>query len=192
MKRNILIGFVLLIVMYSCQKKEKVNIKTIASSNIVGDFDSNKYPKIQTAIELGYAERREEAIDKFNEAENEYGQSVIIALNRGIIFKELGDYDLAIKDYTLCLKINPNYYPALINRGILNGNLENFDKAIKDLNKAIELNSEYPIGYLNRAFIYSKMNNRELACKDLLKAKQKDIEKKFEKDIEELEQENCE
>ena len=191
MTQKFLIPFIIIILFYSCQKKEIVNIKSVANNNIVGDFDTIKFPIIQTAIKLGYAGKREESIKKFNDAEREYGQSVMIALNRGIIYKELEEFDLAIQDYTLCLKIKPDYYPALINRGILNGNLGNFDSAINDLNKAIELNSEHPIGYVNRAIIYSKMNNKNLACEDIKHAKQKDVGNNFEDGIEDLENENC-
>ena len=99
--------------------------------------------------------------------------------------------DYAVKDYSVCLKINPNYYPALINRGIVQGYLNNYVEAITDLNKAIKLNPEHPIGYLNRAVIYIMIDKKNLACENISQAKKKDLKEEFKDDITELETENC-
>jgi len=177
---------------FSCQNKDSRDIKSTIDNTIVGDFDREKYPLIQKAIELGFEGNREEAIEKFNEAEKEYGKSVIISLNRGIIYKELRQLDNAIQDYTLCLKINPNYFPALINRGIVNSYLNNYDEALVDLDRAIALDSKQPIGYLNLAVVYSMMQKKDLVCDNLKKAKEMDLKKTYEDAIKDLEKENCE
>ncbi|RWX03470.1 tetratricopeptide repeat protein [Flavobacterium cerinum] len=186
--------FLLLITfcIFSCENKDPRNIKSTRDNNIVGDFDREKYPLIQKAIELGFEGNREEAIEKFDEAEKEYGQLVIISLNRGIIYRELEQLDYAIQDYTLCLKIDPNYFPALINRGITNSYLDNYEEAIADLNKAIKLDSKQPIGYLNLAIVYSMMNKKELVCENLTKATETDLNSVYQDAIKELEKENCE
>lgn len=186
--------FLLLITffIFSCQNKDSINFKSTTDNNIVGDFDREKYPLIQKAIELGFEGNLEEAIEKFDEAEKEYGQLVIISLNRGVIYRELQQLDYAIQDYTLCLKIDPNYFPALINRGITNSYLDNYEEAIADLNRAIELDSKQAIGYLNRAVVYSMMNKKELVCENLTKATEVDLNNVYQDAIKELEKENCE
>lgn len=186
-----IIFIIFISIVLSCQNKNRDDIKSVPNNDIVGDFDRAKYPLIQKAIELSFDGKNEEAIVKFNEAENEYGQSIAISLNRGIAYKELKELDLAVENYTQCLKMNPNYYPALINRGIANGHLENFDEAIEDLNNAIKLKPEHPIGYINRAVLNSMRDNKELACEDIIVAKQLDLNEEYGVGIKELQSENC-
>lgn len=180
-----------IIFIFSCQNKNPSAIKSISNNDIVGDFDREKYPLIQKALELGGEKKQKEAIAKFDEAEKEYGSSVIIYLNRGVMNKELNNLNLAVQDYTKCLEINPDYYAALVNRGIVFGYLDKYKEALIDLNRAIELNSEYPIGYMNRASVFSMMNKKELACKDLATAREKDLNNNFTNGIDQQETNNC-
>jgi tetratricopeptide (TPR) repeat protein len=190
MSRLVLILFIS-ILFSSCQNKNTANITSIENNDIVGDFDRDKYPLIEEGIALGLEGKRDAAITKFNEAEKKYGQSVYISLNRGIIYKELKNLDKAIADYSVCIKLQPDYYPALVNRGIIYGYQDNFEKSIKDLNYAIKLKPNEPIGYIDRAVVYFMMKQKELGCKDLIEAKQNDLANNHAEAISEMENENC-
>jgi len=163
-----------LILFISCINKNPDSIKSKSDNDVVGYFDKEKFPLIQEAIKLQHQNKDDEAIKKFDEAEDEYGKSVIISLNRGVAYRKLRKLNLAVDDFSYCLELNPNYYPALVNRGIVYGYLNDYAEALNDLDKAIKLNPEHPIGYLNRAVIYMMQKNNDLACEDLIRAKNND------------------
>jgi tetratricopeptide (TPR) repeat protein len=64
-------------------------------------------------------------------------------LIRGEINYYDGKYDLAIKEYTELVGINPRSYEGYRLRGIAYYNIGEYDLAIKDLMRAIELNPGY-------------------------------------------------
>ena len=57
-----------------------------------------------------------------------------------------GDYDLAIKDFTLMLEVFPEDYEALSNRGVAWFHKKAYDRAIEDAARALEINPYYSIG----------------------------------------------
>jgi|AACY02.2.fsa_nt_gi tetratricopeptide (TPR) repeat protein len=136
---------------------------------IVRDYDENN-PLIIEAIELRKNNKPNEAIEKFNLAEKEYGEKLSIYLNRGTCYDQIGEKLKAITDYTKCLEIKSDYYAALQNRGLAYMNIKENEKALIDFNKAIEINSSEPVGYLNRAFFYNSISNYELSCSDAKKS----------------------
>ena len=52
--------------------------------------------------------------------------------NRGFAYDKIGDYDLAIKDYTRALEIDPKNAYAYYNRGISLDRKNDYDEAIKN------------------------------------------------------------
>lgn len=91
-------------------------------------------------------------------------------LNRGNIYNERSQYDLAAKDYAKALELKPNYFESYNNRGIIHFMQGKFSLALEDFNKAIEIKSDYFDAYSNRGNVYSKMGQIELALKDYDKA----------------------
>ena len=59
--------------------------------------------------------------------------------NRGLAYRDLGNYTAAIADYNSALKINPDYASAYNNRGNAYYDLENYTAAIADYTSAIKI-----------------------------------------------------
>jgi len=74
-----------------------------------------------------------------------------------------GNYEEAIKLYTECLQLDPEFrsYNSIIhcNRGAAYMSLKKYHEALADINKSIELDHQYAKAYFRRAEI--KMNNEE-------------------------------
>jgi tetratricopeptide (TPR) repeat protein len=87
-------------------------------------------------------------------------------INRGVIYKELGEVELALKDYNQALAINPQSTEGYSNRGNLLISLKRYDEALIDLNKAIKLNSSFEKSYFNRGNCYYFLKDYERALAD--------------------------
>jgi len=112
----------------------------------------------------------DKAMPHCTDALNSGGDSVSLALtynNRGRIFFERGQYDLAIADYSkaLVLDFNDNYIAALLyyGRGSAYQAINQFEQAIDDYNKVIALIPRYYKAYNYLGNIYSLKGQDELA-----------------------------
>jgi len=83
--------------------------------------------------------------------------------DRGNLYYDLKQWDLAIAEYTKAIETNPNYAPSYNNRGIIYRKLKQWDLALNDYNKAIELNPNYAKVYNNRGNVYKDLNQFDLA-----------------------------
>ncbi len=61
---------------------------------------------------------------------------------RGLSYYNKKDYDRAIADYNLAIKLDPNYTLAYYGRGFVYKSKGKKDKAIEDFNKFIQLNND--------------------------------------------------
>ncbi len=77
--------------------------------------------------------------------------------NRGIAFKNKGDYERAIRDFDQAIGLNPNDTKALNNRGAAHMNRGDYERAIPDFDKAIWLDPDYDIAFKNRGVAYMNM-----------------------------------
>ena len=176
----------LFVILASCGEIKKSeasdnrNINHITTDKpIVGDFDRDKYPILQNAIQLKLGGELKESIEEFNRAEKVYGEMIPIYLNRGDVFDQLGKQNKAVSDFSNCLKLDSTYLPALLNRGLIYAHSNQIEKALSDFNKAIELKPTEPASYLNRAIAYRESGEIGLACSDLKKAKSLGITEKY-------------
>ncbi len=90
--------------------------------------------------------------------------------NRGIVYKNLGEYEQALADYDKAIELNPEYAFAYNNRGNTYSSLEEYEQAIADYDKAIELNPEYAFAYNNRGATYKNLGEYGQAIVDYDKA----------------------
>jgi len=72
--------------------------------------------------------------------------------NRGIEWAAKSNYDRAIADYDIAIRLNPRYGDAYYNRGGAWGNKGDHDRAIADYDVAIKLNPKDPAAYNGRGF----------------------------------------
>ena len=82
-----------------------------------------------------------------------------------------GQYQLAIDNYTKCLKLETDDdAAAYYNRGIAYGNLENYTAAIADFTSAIRIEPDAADAYYNRGLAYAKLENYTAAIADYTSA----------------------
>jgi tetratricopeptide (TPR) repeat protein len=85
--------------------------------------------------------------------------------NRGIAYGQIGQYQLAIADFSKAINLY-HYYKGYNNRGFAYANLGLYQNAIEDYDEAIRLKPDYAIAYQNRGFAYFSQNKSELGCRD--------------------------
>ena len=86
--------------------------------------------------------------------------------NRGIIYAQKGEPDLAITDFTKAIELNPNAPEFYCVRGLTYIIKGEYDEAIKDCNMAIKLNPNEAESYRNRAEAYLEKGEYDEAIKD--------------------------
>jgi tetratricopeptide (TPR) repeat protein len=89
---------------------------------------------------------------------------------RGLIYRQKGQYDLAVSDFKKALAANPRYAPAYGNLGLVCNSTGRYDMAISCYNKAIEINPKKALAYSNRGNAYSGKGRLDLAISDYNKA----------------------
>ncbi|WP_257692093.1 tetratricopeptide repeat protein, partial [Mycobacterium tuberculosis] len=88
--------------------------------------------------------------------------SVSVLRERAEAHMDLKEYDLAIADYTRCIKQDPE---ALQERALAYRDSGNLPAALKDLNEYMSL-SKNNDAYQNRALVYVAMDDYKNALKD--------------------------
>ena len=89
---------------------------------------------------------------------------------RGITYGELGQYQLAIEDFTRTIGLKQDYPDAYFNRGFAYAKLGQYHLAIEDFSKAISLKQDYTDAYNIRGNTYFNQGNNKLGCGDAQKA----------------------
>jgi tetratricopeptide (TPR) repeat protein len=85
--------------------------------------------------------------------------------NRGNIYSQTGQNDLAFKDFEKAIKLKP-HADAYFNRGNLYMQTAQFNNALNDYSQSIKLKAS-PDAFTNRAFCYLQLNNESKALQDL-------------------------
>ena len=86
--------------------------------------------------------------------------------NRGNALAAAGEYELAIRDYSELIKLNPSYAKPLNNRGVAYQKKGDFDLAMKDFEAAINVEPNYPSAIANRGEVFLKQGDYPRALKD--------------------------
>ena len=85
---------------------------------------------------------------------------------------QLKDYELAIKDYTQAIKLQPDKASAYSGRGNLYTKQKNYQQAINDYTKVIELQPNNAQAYVNRGSAYAQLREQQKAATDYQQAQQ--------------------
>ena len=76
------------------------------------------------------------------------------------------DYDQAIKEFNVAIRLDSNYADAYNGRGAAYSNKRDYDRAIADFSQAIQLNSKYADAYNNRGNVYLNKRDYDRAIAD--------------------------
>ena len=87
-------------------------------------------------------------------------------LDRGILFLEREDYDIAIADFTEALRLAPDMEAAYFYRGNAYYRKDDLDRAIADYTQAIRLNPNDAAAYNNRGNAYANKGDLDRAIAD--------------------------
>jgi tetratricopeptide (TPR) repeat protein len=92
--------------------------------------------------------------------------------NRGISYKDKGQYDLAIQDYDQAIRLDPSKGGSAVigggfnNRGIAYRYKGQYDRAIQDYDQAIKLNPDYTFAFNNRGIAYDDKKEYDRAIQN--------------------------
>jgi len=87
-------------------------------------------------------------------------------LDRGMLFIERGEWEIAIMDFTEALKLNSNLVAAYINRGLAYSVKMDSDSAIADFDHAIRLDPNNIDAYYFRSVAYFDKGDKDRAIAD--------------------------
>ncbi len=89
---------------------------------------------------------------------------------RGLAYKQAGDLENALRDYSQAIVLLPDYDFALTNRGIVYKELGRFQEAWDDHTQAIAKNPDFSEAYLNRGNVLFSAGDYQGAIADYNKA----------------------
>lgn len=88
--------------------------------------------------------------------------------SRGDAYKNLGQYQRAIKDYNKAIRLKPDDL-GYVQRGSVYLELKQFQRAIEDFNEALRLKPDDALLYSIRGNIYSRLSQYQFAIRDFSK-----------------------
>jgi tetratricopeptide (TPR) repeat protein len=86
------------------------------------------------------------------------------------IVRGTSDYDLILKDYNECIRLQPSFFFGYFNRAFIYLKLGKYELAMSDLNNAIALEPELGEAYYNRGLTKIYLNDTQGGALDLSKA----------------------
>ena len=86
--------------------------------------------------------------------------------NRGIAWREKGEYDRSIADLNEAIRLQPKFRNAFNSRGITWTEMREYDRAIADYSQAIRLDPKYDEGYHNRGSAWDDKGEFDRAIAD--------------------------
>ena len=100
----------------------------------------------------------------------QYPDGAMAYNQRALAYKDKGDFNNALRDYTKAITILPSYAFALTNRGIVHKELGMFEEAWNDHSQAIAVNPGFSEAYLNRGNVLFSIGDFQGAIEDYSKA----------------------
>jgi tetratricopeptide (TPR) repeat protein len=102
--------------------------------------------------------------------ELEQGDVVVALLNRGVAYKNTGNLEMAVIDYSSALEIAPDDALLYSNRANAYRELGRTAEGLQDINKALELNPENPSAFYVRGLLFESIGDAASARLDFLRA----------------------
>ena len=107
----------------------------------------------------------DEAISCFSKAINRRSGWALPYQWRASAYREMGDLEAALEDYTYVLELHPDAY-WFNRRGLVYEELKQFEEAIADYTRALELEPKWAVAYNNRGFARLNLKQFEKAKSD--------------------------
>jgi Tfp pilus assembly protein PilF len=86
-------------------------------------------------------------------------KNAVAYFNRGDIYRNVGDYDHAISDFSQAITLDPKYALAYDHRGLAYLGKHEYDRSMADFEKEIKLDPGYGPTYNNRGLVYEAMGD---------------------------------
>ncbi len=102
--------------------------------------------------------------------ELETGDMVAALLNRGVAYKNTGNLEMAVVDYSSALKLAPDDALIFSNRANAYREMGRVEDALNDINKARSLNPDNPAAFYVRGLTFEVIGDLENARRDFLRA----------------------
>ncbi|MEQ9519639.1 MAG: tetratricopeptide repeat protein [Parvibaculum sp.] len=102
--------------------------------------------------------------------ELETGDVVAALLNRGVAYKNTGNLEMAIADYSAALKLSPDDALIYSNRANAYREQGRVEDALNDISKSISLNPDNPAAFYVRGLTFEVIGDVENARRDFLRA----------------------
>jgi Flp pilus assembly protein TadD len=140
--------------------------RTIMLNPVAGGFVSEPFIMEEKFTKIGnywQLKNKDNPLDIYRKIQllDRDGLIAYIYSNRGNVYASAGQFNQSISDYTVAIKLNPNFAEAYNNRGVAYRNLGEPNQAVADYTKAIELNPGYAEAYNNRGIAYDKLGQPE-------------------------------
>ncbi len=89
-----------------------------------------------------------------------YPQDRVARNNRGYMYNEFGQPDLALADFNVGIATDPAYARLYVNRGLSFEKMKRYDEALRDYAKSISLDSSEAQVFINVGVIYTDVKGR--------------------------------
>lgn len=86
---------------------------------------------------------------------------------RGDISRNRGDYDRALQDYAIAIRLKPDDAGVFVDRALVHQLKGEYDAAIQDFDRAVALRPDYALALKNRGRTYFYMGTFDKAAEDL-------------------------
>lgn len=104
----------------------------------------------------------------------EYGEAILLNpldasafyINRGGIYRNLGQHQRAIEDYDQAIRLDPQDASAFYIRGNVYYGLGKYQRAIQDYDEAIRLDPQFVFAYLTRGLAHRELDQHIQAVED--------------------------
>jgi len=106
----------------------------------------------------------------FSDVIKKYPNNYLGYWMRGNSRNKLEDRQGALDDYSIALKLNPDFANCLVNRGHILNEFDRYNEALTDLNRGIKLDSTIAEAYNNRGMAFDGLGDSVSAMRDYNKA----------------------
>jgi len=154
----------------------KQRIKVWKNGEVLFTDIINKYPNLPFAYNnrgyyyYNYAKDYDKALKDYNKSISLDNSSHRAYSNRGVLYYNIGKYNLALKDFNKCLGLNKSNTDALIGRANTYSSLKKNKLALSDYNKYLIYKPEDTQAYIYRGISKYNMEKSDDAMIDFNKS----------------------